>query len=368
MKTKCKLFGVLFAAVCLALPAPGAADKTAATNAPAAPGAAPKIEDLFPDTVVARGRGFEIKRSQLDEAMSGMRSTVIARGQQVTPADNPEIEKKSFDHLLEVQLLNGKATDEDKTKGAALADKRLDMIRKQAVSEDALAKQLKTMNLTVDSLRARLAEESTAEQVLRDKVTVTDADIKKFFDDNPSLFEEPEMIHGYHILIITVDKTTGAQLSDDDKKAKNKIADGLLKRINDKEDFSKLARDFSDDPGAKENGGEFTLPRGRMPLEFASAAFSLQTNQVSDVVTSQLGYHIIKLVEKLPAKKLEFAKVSPDIREHLETLEMGKILPDVSAKLQKEADVQILDEELKKIEEAAAAEAPKPAPSAKGIP
>jgi len=356
MKLTCNYFGVLLAAVCLTFPALGAADKPAGANAPAPAKAAPKLEDLFPDTVVAKGKGFEIKRSQLDEAITGVRATAVARGQQISPADAPAIEKLSFDHLLQVQLLNGKATDDDRAKGAAEALKRLDLIRKKSTSEDSLAKQLKTMNLTVEGLRARLAEEATAEQVLRDKVTVTDADVKKFFDDNPSQFEEPELIHGYHILIITVDKN-GTPFSDDEKKAKKKIADGLVKRIKDGEDFSKLARDFSEDPSAKENGGEFTLPRGRMPLEFASAAFSLQTNQVSDIVTSQLGYHIIKLLEKLPAKKLEFAEMSPLIRDRLEAVEMGKILPEVSAKLQKEADVQILDEELKKIEDAAAAAA-----------
>lgn len=356
MKLTGKKSGILLATLCLTLSAPGAANNAATTNAPAATGAAPRLEDLFPDTVVAKGKGVEIKRSRLDEAMAGMRATVIARGQQVTAADAPQIEKEAFDHLLEVQLLTGKATDSDKAKGAAEADKRLDLIRKKSMSEDALTAQLKTMNLTIDGLHARLAEEATAVQVLRDKVIVSDADVKKFFDDNPAQFEEPEMVHGYHILILAVDKT-GTPLPEADNAAKKKTADSLLKRIKNGEDISKLAKDFSDDPSAKENNGEFTLPRGRMPLEFASAAFSLQTNQVSDVVTSKLGYHIIKLIEKLPARKLEFAKVSPDIRNYLEMQEMQKILPDVSAKLQKEAGVQILDEELKKIEDTAAADA-----------
>lgn len=355
MKMTSKFLGALLAAAtCLA----SSARAAAATDAPPPP--APRLEDLFPDTAVAKGKNFEIKRSRLDEAINGVRTAALAQGKQVSPA---ELEKVAFDHLLEVQLLTEKATADDKTKGAAEADKRMDVIRKKAPSEDALTKQLKTMNLTIDGLHARLAEEATAEQVLRDKVTVTDADVKKFFDDNPAQFEEPEMIHGYHILVVAVDKSTGTQLPDDEKKLKKKIADGLLKRVKDGEDFSKVARDASDDPGAKENGGEFTLPRGRMPVEFASAAFSLTTNQVSDVVTSSLGYHIIKLVEKLPAKKLELAKVSPDIRNYLEAQQMEKILPEVSAKLQKEAEVQILDEELKRIEDSAAANAPKPAPA-----
>ena len=64
------------------------------------------------------------------------------------------------------------------------------------------------------------------------------------------------------------------------------------------------------------------------PLEFAAAAFSLKTNQVSEVVTTSLGYHIIKLNEKIPARKYDLAKVSPDIKDYLSTEEVKKIARD----------------------------------------
>src|SRR6202020_727112 len=122
-------------------------------------------------------------------------------------------------------LFKLKATDDDRAKGKAEADKRMDTILKRAPSEEKLAAQLKALGLTIEGLRSRLIEEAIAEQVLRDKVTVTDAEIKKFYDENPEKFEEPEMVRASHILIMT----NTPSLSADDVKAKRKIIDDLLK-------------------------------------------------------------------------------------------------------------------------------------------
>ena len=81
--------------------------------------------------------------------------------------------------------------------------------------------------------------------------------------------------------------------------------EGLLKRARAGEDFAKLAKEYSEDPGSKDKGGEYKFPRGQMVPEFEAAAFSLKTNQVSDIVTTSFGYHIIKLSEKIPAQKVE---------------------------------------------------------------
>src|SRR5204862_2482637 len=131
---------------------------------------------------------------------------------------------------------------------------------------------------------------------------------------------------------------------------KDKGAEALLKRARAGEDFAKLAKDNSEDRGSKDKGGEYQFPRGQMVPEFEAAAFSLKTNEVSDIVTSQFGYHIIKLSEKIPAKKVELAKVAPKVKDYLAQQQMQKRqqeIQDYMTKLKKDADVQILDEKLK---------------------
>src|SRR6185436_4678048 len=165
--------------------------------------------------------------------------------------------------------------------------------------------------------------------------------------ENPARFEQPEMVRASHILLGTKDPSTGGELTDAQKDAKHKRMEDLLKQARAGEDFAKLARENTEDPGSKELGGEYTFPRGKMVPEFEAAAFSLKTNQVSDIVTTQFGYHIIKLSEKLPAKKVELAKVSQDIKDYLKGQAVQKQLPAYMEKAKKEANLQILDPKLK---------------------
>src|ERR1035441_7982101 len=155
------------------------------------------------------------------------------------------------------------------------------------------------------------------------------------------------MARASHILLTTTDPKTNAELTEDQKSAKHKEMEGLLKRARAGEDFAKMAKEYSEDPGSKDKGGEYTFPRGQMVPEFEAAAFSLGTNQVSDIITTRFGYHIIKLLEKIPAKKIEYAKALTNIKDGLTQQALQKQFPDYIAKLKKDAGVEILDEKLK---------------------
>ncbi len=314
--------------------------------------------DLFGDSVVAKGKGFSVKRSDLDEAMVNIKSAAAARGQTIPPQELGFIEQQMLDRLVQVQLLLAKATPVDKTAGKDLTDKRFATIKERAKDEDTLNRQLMAMGTSQEKLKAKMTEEATAQNVLERelKINVGDGEVKKFYDDNPAKFEQPEMVRASHILFATKDLKTGQDLSEEKKAAKRKEAEGVLKRARAGEDFSKLVKEFSDDPGSKENSGEYTFarasadPQHAMVPEFEKAAFALKPGEVSDLVTTQFGYHIIKLNEKIPAKKLELAKVSTDIKEYLKQEQIKTRQQDYQSyidKLKKDADVTILDEKLK---------------------
>jgi len=310
--------------------------------------AKPTFKDLFDDVVIAKGKGVEVKRSQLDDALIGIKSTAAARGQNIAADQLAQVEQQVLDRLIQIQLLLAKATDADRAKGKEGADKRFESIKTRAGSDEALGRQLKSIGMSQDELRKKMTEEATAEAVVERElnVNVTDEDVKKFYDDNPSRFEQPEMVRASHILLGTRD-SAGTELIADKKNAKRKEMEDILKRARAGEDFANLAKEYSEDPGSKDKGGEYTFPRGQMVPEFEAAAFSLNTNQISDIITTQFGYHIIKLSEKIPAKKLELAKVAPDIKDGLKQQAMQKLIPDYMDKLKKDNNVEILDEKLK---------------------
>jgi len=336
----------------LAAPLPmwgAAADQPASTNTAAAAKPASKISSLFTEKLVAKGKGVEVNRSQLDDEIIRFKAQVSGRGQTIPPEQMAMMEKQLLEQLIQIQLLRAKATDADKAAGKVLADKRFEEAKAKLGSEEALNRQLKLMGVSREEVQAKWAESAVAEAVLKRelKVSVTDAEVKKYFDDNPARFEEPEKARASHILLTTTDPKTNAELTEEQKAAKHKQMEGLLKRARAGEDFAKLAKEYSEDPGSKDKGGEYEFPRGQMVPEFETAAFALGTNQVSEIITTRFGYHIIKLSAKIPARKIEFAKAANDIKEGLTQQALQKQFPDYIAKLKKDAGVEILDEKLK---------------------
>ncbi len=163
---------------------------------------------------------------------------------------------------------------------------------------------------------------------------VTDEDIQKYYSEHPNEFEE---VHARHILISTSPETAPPPTAKDDKTPKPKTltkeeakkkAQGLLERIRKGENFEKLAQENSDD-GSKTQGGDVGyFPKdGSMVAEFENAAFALKPGEVSEVVETQFGYHIIK-VEDHRTKPLddETKKAITDkikenkIKEHIDGL------------------------------------------------
>jgi len=325
-----------------------------------------KMIELFGDPVIAKGKGIEIKRSQLDSAMVSLRAAAAGRNQPLPP----NAESLILRNLINSQVLLSKATEADRTRGKQLLQEALERMKGDSKLTDAefnerMNVQIKSQGMTREEWDKQSLDQTTIQASLERelKVEVTDAQARKFYDDNLTRFEQPEMVRASHVLVATRDLTTNQDYSDEKKAEKRKLAEDVRKRAKAGEDFAKLAKDHSDDPGSKNTGGEYTFPRGQMVPAFEAAAFSLGTNEVSDVVITEFGYHVIKVSEKIPAKTVEFAKVQKDLKEDLKQQELQKLAPDYIKKLVADANMQILDEKLKLPEEPTAQPSPQNAPA-----
>jgi peptidyl-prolyl cis-trans isomerase C len=333
---------VLLVAVLALFPLTWAAD-TNTTKAPKNP------FEMF-DEVVAQGDNVKVTRAQLDEALVTIRSAAAARGQNIPPQAMRTLEAQVLSRLIGMQVLLPHATEADKATGVEIATKQVAQMKEGAGGQEAFTRQLKTVGMSEDTLTKRLTDEATADAILKRelKVEITDADVKKFYDENPNKFEKPETVHAAHILIGTTGPG-GKALTEEQRKEKLALAEKLLKRAKDGENFGALAAEFSDDPGSKNKGGEYTFPRGQMVAEFETVAFSQKTNQISDIVTTQFGYHIIKTLEKTPAKTVSFDEAQDDIRKFLEFQARQVQTPAYMEKQNAAAHVEILVKELKEI-------------------
>src|SRR5262249_17743590 len=129
-----------------------------------------------------------------------------------------------------------------------------------------------------------------------------------------------------------------------------KLAESIRDSAKKGEDFAQLAKEFSEDPGSKDKGGEYTFGRNQMVPEFVAAAFSLTPGEVSDVVTCTYGYSDINEFDNMQYKK-NLEEVKDQDKKILDKQEVEKQLPDFMKNLQKEGKVEILDESLKIKEE-----------------
>jgi parvulin-like peptidyl-prolyl isomerase len=344
------------------------------------------MTSLFGDPVIAKGKGVEVKQSQLDAEVARIKSTLAAQGRQYTEADIAGIQAKVLNGLMTKQLLLAMATPEDRTKGKEdFAKIELQLKTSAKLTDEQfnqkLNQQLKLMSISKEEWERQSIEQTTTLNVLKRelKINITDAEALAYYTNHPAEFEQPEKVHVRHILLLTLDPTTRAQISADQQKLKHKQMEDMLKRARNGEDFAKLASQYSEDPGSKDDGGELQPfaratadPYHAMAPEFEAAAFSLTNNQISDVVTTQFGYHIIKMIDKTPARKLALsdkpqgsdATVMEEIKNYLEQQKLAELAPPYLQKLITAAGVEIMDPNLKTLM-AAQTNAPAAVPPAK---
>jgi peptidyl-prolyl cis-trans isomerase C len=144
------------------------------------------------------------------------------------------------------------------------------------------------------------------------KVDVNEADAQKFYNENPEKFTTPLQVRASHVLISP--DTSDPNLDPNQAKAiaKSKI-DDLLQKVKDGNDFAELAKQYSSCP-SKEQGGDLNFfGKGQMVPEFESVAFELQPGQVSDVVETQFGYHIIKVTDRKEEKITSFEEAKENL-------------------------------------------------------
>ena len=163
-----------------------------------------------------------------------------------------------------------------------------------------------------------LSKEYLAKVVLKN-ATIAEADVKEFYTRNKEQLGVPEQVRARHILF-NVDPAA----SEDEKNQANARAEAVLKRAEAGEDFAKLAQAYSDDQSTKAKGGDLGyFPPGRMVPEFGNVAFYTDPGQISDIVETKYGYHIIKVEDRKEARERSFEEMKDYIKQQLHPQLLG---------------------------------------------
>ena len=285
-----------------------------AATSPAAQPAAPKpVPAVLPD-VLARVNGESLTKTEFEAAVAAVEQQ---NGGKVPPEQRDRIFRAVLDQLVGVKLLAQEVKARNVSVPEADVDAQIAAIRKQFPSDEVFTQALKARLTTVDGLKAdarrELAIAKLLEGALADKVAVTADQAKKFYDENPDRFKQPERVRASHILI-GVPQGSDAVTKD----AARKRAADILKQVKAGKDFAALAKEHSQDPGSAVQGGDLGLfPRGQMVGPFDEVAFTMAPGATSDLVETQFGFHIIRVVEKQAARTVPLEEVKPKLDEFL---------------------------------------------------
>jgi peptidyl-prolyl cis-trans isomerase D len=164
---------------------------------------------------------------------------------------------------------------------------------------------------------------------IRQNLQVSDDMLKLQYQANIQQYQVPNRVHAEHILFMTVGKTTDAEVEEVKKKAED-----VLKQVKKGGKFEDLSKKYSEDPGSKDKGGDLSwITQGQTVPEFEKTAFSLPVGQVSDLVKTQYGFHIIKVLEKETAHTKPFEEVKDSLRAPLLLNQADKLATDTADKL-----------------------------------
>jgi peptidyl-prolyl cis-trans isomerase C len=307
---------VLLLAACSKASTSASASAAGQDTASAAADTVKPVPAQIPD-VVARVNGDAITKAELEKAIRTIESQ---NGGQVPPDQRDRVYRGVLDQLISFRLLSDEAKARKLAINDADVDARIDQIKGQFPSEEAFTQALAQQNTTVDQLKADARAEMLVTKLLQTdiepKVTVTPAQLQEFYDKNPDRFKQAERIRASHILLRLPEKADAAAKAS----VKTKAAD-VLKQARAGKDFAALAKQYSEDPGSAANGGDLNyFQRGQMVAPFDQAAFTMKVGDVSELVETEFGFHIIKVTDKQPERTVPLDEVRPQLEEYLKNV------------------------------------------------
>lgn len=247
--------------------------------------------------------------------------------------------EKVIESLINRELLYQQSKKEGFTTDEAEIDDSMDQIKQGLESGQSIESLLLEMGITMDVMRTHVGQANTIQKLLEVTVypqsMVSEKESRLFFENNPQYFKKPEEVKASHILI-----QVSPEATDEEKLAARERIEAVQKKIAAGDDFADLARQYSDGP-SKVNGGNLGyFDRTKMVKPFSDAAFELEPGQVSDIVETRFGYHLIKVYDKKPKTVYVFEDIKVRLGQLLQQQKIQKETIRYLEELRKTAKVK----------------------------
>lgn len=304
------------------------------------------VEKARKEGVIARVGNRPISASQLERAVCErlwLEGKVFAN---LPPAEQKAVRKAALDELIERELLLSeiKGQEQPVEIPAAEIDERLKSFSARFESKDVLATALKSQGIPSEkALRDRLAAHLREEKFLAARIAtsakISDEEAKKWFTEHEKELATPERVEARHLFIPTLQTPA--------EEAKKKLDEALAQLTAKQKDFPTLAKEISQDPSSKDQGGHLGwMTRSRLSPDLAEPLFSLPPNQPA-LLRTRLGWHLIEVTGRKPAEPRTFEAAKAEVLAALEAVKRRDAVKAYRENLRKSAtSVKILDPDL----------------------
>jgi len=286
--------------------------------------------------VIARVNGVDILKATIDKQIAQMK---VQSPKTFESTQGVQIEQQYraqlLDNLIRQELVNEAA----KSLGVTVTTKQVDDyvtgLEQQYGSKAALETAMKTAGIDATALREQITNslltDAVSSKVATGGAAPTATQIKAYYNANKSQFGTPAQVHAEHILLATKDKA---------------LAQTVLAKVKAGGNFSALAKQYSTDPGTKDNGGDlgWAAPSAYV-TEFADAVDSMKVGDVK-LVQSQFGWHIVKLLGRRAATQQTLQQATAAVTQTLQQNARSDAFAQYLAGLRKKATIEIFDKKL----------------------
>ena len=262
-----------------------------------------------------------------------------SQGVNFQDAQLADLKIKVLENLIDQELLYQDAKSKGLKVDEAAINIQLDAVKGQFPDEATYISQLAAQGMTEEEIKTDIGKTLLVEDYITGKygplIKIEDSDTLEFYNGNSQYFSKPEQVRASHILI-TVEPDAEESVKKDALERINAIKDRLAAG----EEFSDLARTLSEGP-SNTNGGDLgSFGRGQMVKSFEDAVFAMNVGDVSDVVETQFGYHLIKLTAKEASSTVPLADVKAQIVDHLTQIKMAEMINSYVASIKPDVKIE----------------------------
>jgi peptidyl-prolyl cis-trans isomerase C len=303
--------------------------------------AEPATPATVTEDLVARVNDQGVTREEFDEIVDSNIVRYEAQSNEPFPQEQrTQLESQVLEGLITRTVLEQEIANRGISVSESEIQETLAQFKGQFPTEDAYRTALQQQGFSEGRFEEELRRQMRIERLITtqvmDNLTVDEAELRAFYDDNPEYFEQPEQVSARHIILTTqgVDETERAD--------KRRRLEDIRRRIVGGADFGEMAREFSEGPSAGDGGRLGTFGRGQMVPEFEDAAFSLGVGEISGIVETQFGYHILEVTDRIPAQSVPYNEVRSNIEEFLMEDTRNQAAQQYVQDLRDAADVETL--------------------------